>query len=268
MDQEYTSGPSQRDVAESFGSVAQRYDRARPDYPTDVLRWLVAGMEEPDVLDVGIGTGILARQLRNLGCQVRGVEIDPRMADVARRDGFEIDVVAFEDWEIPGQQFDLVVAGQTWHWVDPQRGAAQAAAALRPGGALALLWNVAQPQREIGDAFADAYRRVLPPPVVDGFMTALRDPLTTYEGMRATAKAGICSTERFGTPETRRDQWSRSYTRDEWLDLVPTQGGFGRLSASGQQILLTNMGDAIDSIGGRLQVDYSTMSIRAIRKTA
>jgi SAM-dependent methyltransferase len=50
-----------RQVAESFGSEAERYDRARPSYPGEMVDRIVAGSPGPGVLDVGCGTGIAAR---------------------------------------------------------------------------------------------------------------------------------------------------------------------------------------------------------------
>jgi SAM-dependent methyltransferase len=130
-----------RDVAESFGANAGRYNRARPSYPAPLIETIVARSPGRHVLDVGCGTGIVARQFQSAGCSVLGVEPDPRMAEVARADGLEVEVAKFEDWDPAGRQFDAVVAGQAWHWVDPVAGAAQAAGALRPGGRLALFWN-------------------------------------------------------------------------------------------------------------------------------
>ena len=128
----------QRQVAESFGSDAERYDRARPRYPEAMVRQVVAASPGMDVLDVGCGTGIAARQFKAAGCRVLGVDPDARMADLARQFGVEVEVSAFESWDSGGREFDAVVAGQAWHWVDPVAGAAQAARALRPRGRLAV----------------------------------------------------------------------------------------------------------------------------------
>jgi ubiquinone/menaquinone biosynthesis C-methylase UbiE len=54
-----------RQVAESFGEDAERYDRTRPRYPDALIERIAA--TGPDVLDVGSGTGIAARQLRAVG---------------------------------------------------------------------------------------------------------------------------------------------------------------------------------------------------------
>jgi ubiquinone/menaquinone biosynthesis C-methylase UbiE len=58
-----------RDRAQSFGSIAQDYDRFRPAYPTAFIEDLVA-LEPADVLDVGCGTGKVAKALTERGLQV------------------------------------------------------------------------------------------------------------------------------------------------------------------------------------------------------
>ena len=82
-----------RQVAESFGTDPDRYDRTRPRYPHAMVERIIAASPGPDVLDVGCGTGIEARQFQAAGCRVLGVEPDPRMAQFARRSGVEVEVV-------------------------------------------------------------------------------------------------------------------------------------------------------------------------------
>ena len=48
-----------RQVAESFGADAERYDRARPSYPGALVERIVAASPGPDVLDAGCGTCLL-----------------------------------------------------------------------------------------------------------------------------------------------------------------------------------------------------------------
>src|SRR5512146_3155993 len=151
-----------REVAESFGAEASRYDLGRPSYPAALVERIVAASPGRTVLDVGCGTAIVARLVQAAGCAVLGVDPDGRMAGHARERGLQVEVATFETWETNGRAFDTIVAGQAWHWVDPVAGAARAAAALRPGGRLAVFWNVFQPPAELGQAFAETYRQALP----------------------------------------------------------------------------------------------------------
>src|SRR5579862_7980451 len=94
-----------RQVAESFGIDPERYDRARPRYPEALVARILAASPGPDILDVGCGTGIAARQFRAAGCQVLGVEPDERMADLARERGLDVEVTTFENWDPGGRAF-------------------------------------------------------------------------------------------------------------------------------------------------------------------
>jgi SAM-dependent methyltransferase len=123
--------------------------------------WIVAASPGPDVLDVGCGTGIAARQFQAAGCHVLGVEPDARMAEFARRSGVQVEAATFEAWDPAGRAFHAVIAGQAWHWVEPVAGAAKAARVLKPGGRLAVFWHVFQLPSNVADAFAAVYRPVL-----------------------------------------------------------------------------------------------------------
>ena len=72
-----------RQVAESFGIDADRYDRARPSYPDELIQRVIAASPGTDFLDVGCGTGIGAQQYRASGINVLGVDVDTRMAEFA-----------------------------------------------------------------------------------------------------------------------------------------------------------------------------------------
>ncbi len=152
----------QRQVAESFGADAERYDRTRPPYPSTLVERIVAASPGPDVLDVGCGTSTAARQFQAAGCRVLGVEPDGRMAELAQRSGIQVEVATFESWDSAGREFDAVVAGTAWHWVDPVAGAAKAAQVLRPGGLLAPFHHVFQTPPRVLDALISSYREVAP----------------------------------------------------------------------------------------------------------
>ncbi|MBS2961504.1 class I SAM-dependent methyltransferase [Actinocrinis puniceicyclus] len=253
-----------REIAQSFGADADRYDRARPGYPDALIKRIVSACPGRDVVDVGCGTGIAARQFHAAGCRVLGVEVDARMADLARRTGTEVEVSTFEEWDPAGRRFDAVVAAQAWHWVDPVAGAGRAAEALREGGRLAAFWNVFQLPPDLARAFAETYRRVLPE--TEFFQRAVPG-LEVYAPIFTKAAAGIEQTGAFDEPERWNFAWQRSYTRDEWLDQVPTFGGHSRFPAQTQRDLLAGLGAAIDSVGGSFLMQYATVAVTAARKT-
>jgi SAM-dependent methyltransferase len=221
----------------------------------------MAGSTGTDVLDVGCGTGIAARQFQMAGCTVLGVDVDPRMAELARRSGLEVEVARFEAWDPADRAFDAVVSGQAWHWIDPVAGASKAAEALRPGSRLAVFWNVFQPPPELGHAFAAVYRRVLP----DVPMLGRVPGLESYSTLFATAADGIRAADRFGDPDQWRFDWDRTYTRDEWLDQLPTAGGHSQFPPAKLEELLAGIGAAIDAAGGDFTMNYTAVVVTATR---
>lgn len=252
-----------RRTAESFGTDARRYDEARPAYPDDLVARIVAGSPGPDVLDVGCGTGIAARQFRAAGCAVLGVEPDARMADLARGHGVGVEVATFEAWDPAGRMFDAVTAAQSWHWVDPAVGAGKAARVLRPGGRLAVFGHVFEPPAEVAEPFAAAFRRVAPDSPFS--VQPARRPLDAYRAGYAKTAEQIGATGHFRAPEQWRFDWERPYTRDQWLDLLPTTGGLTRLRPEQLTEILTAVGEAIDALGGGFTMRYVTLATTAVR---
>jgi len=256
----------ERATAESFGTDAERYDRARPPYPHALVAGVVGVPPEGparDVLDVGCGTGIAARQLQAAGCAVLGVEPDARMAAYARERGLPVEVATFEDWDPAGRTFDAVVAAQSWHWVDPAAGAAQAAAVLRPGGRLAVFGHVFEPPDDVARAFAEAFRRAVPD---SPFATASgRRPVETYQAGYAAVAETFRGTGLFEAPEQWRFDVERTYTRDAWLDLLPTTGGLTRVGPDARAEVLAAVGAAIDALGGSFTIPFTTLATVAVR---
>ncbi len=248
-------------MAESFGVDAERYDRARPGYPDALVQQIITLSPGPGILDVGCGTGIEARQFLAAGCDVLGVEPDARMAEFARRTGVEVEVTTFEDWDAAGRTFDAVVAGQSWHWVDPVAGPAKAARVLRPGGLLAVFAHAYEPPPPVAEAFAAVFGKVVPgSPLNAGRPGPAQD---LYQAMFATFADGIRKTAGFGEPEQWRFDWERYYSRDDWLDLLPTTGALTQLPPDRLAEVLDGVGAAIDAIGGGFTMACTTMATTA-----
>jgi SAM-dependent methyltransferase len=256
-----------RRAAESFGIDPARYDRTRPPYPEAMIERITAAAPGGDFLDVGCGTGIVARQFRAAGRTVLGVDPDARMADFARGTGLQVEVATFEAWEPAGRTFDAVVSGTAWHWIDPVAGAAKAARVLRPGGVLAPFGHVYQLPPTVAQALATAYHRVVPDSPINFASPAGKSILDAYQGLYAKAADGIREAGGFGEPELWRYGWERLYTRDEVLDLVPTSGGLASLPQNDVAQILAAVGAAVDELGGTVTLSYATWGLTAIRST-
>jgi SAM-dependent methyltransferase len=252
-------------MAGSFGIDPERYDRTRPRYPQELVDRIVAASPGADMLDVGCGTGIAARQFQAAGLRVLGLDIDARMAEFANRRGLEVEVARFEDWDAAGRAFDVVIAAQTWHWIDPVAGAAKAAQVLRPHGLLAVFRNDPQLPPELTEAFSDVYRRVLPDLPLNPYR---QDSQASPAGGTLSARAidGLRQAGGFGEAELWTFDWERTYTRAEWLDELPTTGLLTRLPHGRLQELLDAIGGVLHAtVNSSFSVDYTTSAIAAVR---
>lgn len=249
------SAHTDRRRAESFGRLAEQYDRLRPGYP-DALYADLFALRPADVLDVGCGTGKASVPLARAGVRVLGVEIDERMADVARAHGLPVEVAPFEQWDAAGRTFDLVLSAQAWHWVDPGPAARAAAAVLRPGGRVALVWNLGSHPPGLKDRLDAVYAEHMPAQpesVLRGGRRSLADD------REALAAAGLTA------HEVRTYPWRQNYTRDEWIALLRTHSDHATLPEDTRERLLQRVAAVIDETGGTMPMDYETRLLLAAR---
>jgi SAM-dependent methyltransferase len=242
--------------AESFGEDAERYDRTRPSYPARLVDALLA---EParSVLDVGCGTGIAGSLFSSRGCAVVGVEPDERMARIARERGLAVEVASFEHWEPRGRQFDLLISGQAWHWVDPDAGAAKAASVLSAAGRVALFWNFGRPDGAAGDVLAEVYRRL--EPELERYSILLGKLDTRLSGTTDALRRSGC----FPAPEIDSWSWERGYTTAQWIEQLLTHSDHRTLPPPRRAALVAAVREAIDGLGGTLEMSYETRLVRA-----
>ena len=238
--------------AESFGSQAADYDRTRPGYPLALIDDLVESAPRA-VLDVGCGTGKASVLLMARGVSVLGIEIDERMAEVARGHGVPVEVAAFESWDDRGRTFDLITCAQAWHWIDPVVGAPRAASLLRPGGRLVLFWNFAHFD-DVTQAVMDATYTASAPQLARESVVRGRGPATVPGHVADLRAAGL-------SVEYRSYPWDLDYSADEWLAMIATHSDHTALPAPKRDAVFTAVRAAVESIGGIVPAHYVTHAL-------
>lgn len=249
-----------------FDQEAERYDRCRPRYP-DIVIDHVLGPEPSglDVLDVGCGTGIAARPMAERRAKVLGVELAPRMAEIARRHGIEVEIAAFEDWDSAGRRFDRVVSAQAWHWLDMPAATAKAASLLRPNGSIGLIWSGGAHPDDLADALANVYPKLVPSGTHALFRGYAAHRSTDIRSGLDGVVHAITMTPDFGPVTEDWFPWTQRYHRDEWLQLLLTNSQYAALEANLRHRLLDAIGTTIDDYGGSFVMSFETVLINASR---
>ncbi|MDQ3615487.1 MAG: methyltransferase domain-containing protein [Actinomycetota bacterium] len=216
-------------LRDTFDTAASRYDRARPDYPDQLIEELITitGIRPGDrLLEVGCGTGKATRALAARGFQITAVELGPDMASVAQQQlsdlpNVEVVHADFETWDPPaGEPFVLVFAATAWHWLDPAKAYLRAAAALGQGGRLAV-WSATHVFPEDADPFFDEIQDVYDE-IGEG-MSAGAPRLRA--GSLPTIDLGRASGGRFETIAIRQFDWETVYDSEPYIDLLTTFSG-------------------------------------------
>ena len=154
------------DPTQRFSNRVENYARFRPHYPRAVLQFLETecGLTGSSVVaDVGSGTGILSEMFLERGNRVFGVEPNEEMRKAGERlleryPNFTSVAGTAEDTTLDTRSVDFVVAAQAFHWFDAARSRVEFARILKPGGWVALVWNL---RRKDATPFLVAYERLL-----------------------------------------------------------------------------------------------------------
>ncbi len=148
-----------------FSNLVRNYALYRPHYPLGIIRVLrkEAGLRRDSVIaDVGSGTGISAGLFLRNGNIVYGVEPNREMRKAAERslkrfDRFSSIAGTAERTTLPAASVDFVIASQAFHWFDVGRSKKEFARILKPGGWVAIIWNI----RRTDSPFLRAYEALL-----------------------------------------------------------------------------------------------------------
>ena len=138
------------DPTKRFSNRVENYLKYRPRYPDAIIPLLESQCRltpQSVVADIGSGTGFLTEPLVKVGCRVFAVEPNAEMRAAGENllAGYSnlvsINATA-EETSLPPHAVDLIVAGQAFHWFDRVRARTEFERILKPGGWIALVWNV------------------------------------------------------------------------------------------------------------------------------
>lgn len=237
------------DLALSFGAAADAYNRARPGYPDESVRWLLEGIDGP-VIDVGAGTGKLTASLAARSTNIIAVEPDAQMRAQLHSQLPSVEVMDGSGEVIPAPPGSaaLVTFGQAWHWVDVPRACAEVARVLRRPGRLGLLWNY----RDEDDEWVARLGRALGGVDSAGKIDEIRGE-------------GPALVQPFGTPEIHVQPWQHVIDVDTLVALASSRSYVIRKPAELRDKVLSDvrrLGEERAESDGTVRLPYKCFAFR------
>lgn len=235
--------------ATSFSAVADAYERARPEYPDDAVRWL-SGEPPRDVVDLAAGTGKLTRVLVRLGHRVTAVEPLPEMLAVLRTvvPGARPLEGSAEAIPLRDGSAEAVLVAQAFHWFDQPAALREIARVLRPGGLLGLVWN------ERDESV--------------GWVARLSELIGGEHVSELDSSTVIATSDLYGPVETATWRWEQPLTRERLRELVESRSHCATRPDDEREAILA----AVDGLyeetarGEQVTMPYVVRAFRSARR--
>jgi SAM-dependent methyltransferase len=243
--------PKARGPFTAFAEVAGAYERGRPSYPEDAVRWLT-GSKPCDVVDLGAGTGKLTRALVALGHRVTAVE---PLAEMRREleeavPGIQAVSGNAESMPLEDGSADVVTCAQSFHWFDHSVALPEIARILRPGGRLALVWNTRDDR--------------------ENWVAQLSEIIGNESVAELDVELPIRESGLFDVVERAEFRFTQALDRETLLDLVLSRSYCAKLPQEDRIPILEEVGRLYDTTAGEtgIQLAYVTECFRTRRRGA
>jgi SAM-dependent methyltransferase len=258
-----------RSLKTVFNDVARLYDEARPGYPEQLIKDVLALSEIPNngrILEIGCGPGKATLPFAQRGYAMLCLELGADLAELARQNcrsypQVDIQTTAFEDWEVQAEAFDLVISAQAFHWIAPEIGYPKVAQALKPSGSVALFWNqYPYPDTEFYQALEEVYQAKAP-------QLAQSAREFSWEETMARREVEMNESGFFERAVVKRYPWLATYDTDQYLKLLNTHSNHRNLDEDTRQALFAAIRELIEQFGGTVDKPYVAVLYMARKKS-
>ena len=249
----------------TFEEVADLYKESRPGYPEelveDVIR-LSALTSDSRLLEVGCGPGNSTIHFARRGYSLLGIELGERLAQYAHErcgafPNTHIVCSTFEDYEIPPDSFDLAFSADAFHWIPPEIGYPKLLTSVKPGGSIALFWNIPlDPQTDWSKAVDEIFQRLVP---------QFDNPHHSYDlgWLTGIIKANFRQHCGIEDVTVRSYRWGYTTSADMYIKRLHTFSSHRDMSTDLRQRLYAEIHAVIDRFGGSVEEPAQTALFHA-----
>jgi SAM-dependent methyltransferase len=234
------------DIRLSFDEAVEIYDRVRPAYPPELFVELFSMLPaDPEIVEVGPGTGQATKDLVARGASVHAVEIGPAMAARLRAnlptDRLRVTVGDFEVVRIAPGTADAVFSATAYHWISRAAQTDRPATILRPGGTVAIVELIQVDAPDDAGFFAASQT------IYERYGQGHTGPPAPHrEEADASFRPVLEADDRFAGVAVRRYDWDQTYSAADYRQLMLSYSGTQMMDEADRLGLL----DAIETFIG------------------
>lgn len=211
-----------RTESEIFNKAAEFYDRFRPSYPQEILETLISEAEiskGSKLLEIGAGSGKATSQFAGKGFDILCIEPGEDLVRIGNKrfenDTIEFRLGRFEETDLPKENYDLVFAAQSFHWIPQPTGYEKCHRILKSQGSLAVLYNMyLLEDNEQGRELLNLSNKH------GGFADFVT--LKQSDERIKTICSDIENSKKFTRAKVFKKHWIKEYTADEYYGFVLT----------------------------------------------
>ncbi len=249
----------------TFDQVADLYDETASTYPEELIDDILSlsGIRgQARILEIGCGSGNATISFAQRGHPILAIELGERLAALAARrcqayPEVRVLNMAFEDWSVEENAFDIVTAADALHWIPPHIAYPTAAKALKATGHAAFFWRVPiDPATDWSRAIDQVYLEVAP-----GF--ANPNKRFTAEWMVDIITTNFQASGCFGQVTTRQYFWPETITTEKFIKGLRTFSMHKDMDDETRRRLYAALETVLDQYGGKIEQPNSVMLFHA-----
>ncbi|MDE6412660.1 MAG: class I SAM-dependent methyltransferase [Eubacterium sp.] len=249
------------DLRLKFNEDVINYDNIRPAYVDELYKDIFSYAQidnKSSILEIGIGTGQATLPFLKKGCNITAIELGNNLAEYAKNKfsaykNINIINKDFMNVLLQSNQFDFVYSATAFHWLPQEQAFNKIKEILKPNGTIALFWNHPFPNR------LDDESNIASKAIYDKYRPTDK-PITEFseKDLLKYEKA----LELYGFTDIRSYMYRRTRTlsTDEYIALINTYSDHRALPADIKYSFETEMKNAINNIGGKINI-YDTIDV-------
>ena len=253
------------DLRTTFNIDEFNYDKARPDYPSELFEGIFKYSNpsaNSSVLEIGIGTGQATLPFLKKNYNLTAVELGNRLAEYCKQkfspyENFNIINNDFLEANLPENSFDLIFSATAFHWIPKDSGYTKVKSLLKPNGVFALFWNhpyVSNTEDKTNLASMAIYQKYRPndkPPI-------------QFDESKCQVIINELAQFGFTDIQSKIYRRTRTLTSEEYVNLIRTYSDHNALPEQIRLAFEQDMKEAIDEVGGKINI-YDTIDLYLAR---